>query len=168
MSQKLTGKFVSKIEKQTKLRFKLFSEKELIMDMQNAFQNLNWLSIVAAAVSAFILGFFWYSPMLFSKIWMKENGFTEESMKNANMLKIFGVAFLLMVFASFNLAMFIGKDAGASFGAIAGLLAGLGWVFTFMGVTYLFERKSFTLFLINACYSVVSLMIMGLIIGVWQ
>jgi len=26
------------------------------MDMQNAFQNLNWLAIIVAAVSAFILG----------------------------------------------------------------------------------------------------------------
>jgi hypothetical protein len=138
------------------------------MDMQNAFQNLNWLSIIVAAVSAFVLGFFWYSPMLFAKRWMKENGFTEESMKGANMLKIFGIALLLMVFASFNLAMFVGKDAGASFGATAGFLAGLGWVFTFMGVTYLFERKSLVLFLINACYSVVSLTVMGLIIGLWQ
>jgi hypothetical protein len=138
------------------------------MDMQNAFQNLNWLAIIVAAVSAFVLGFFWYSPMLFAKRWMKENGFTDESMKGANMLKIFGLSFLLMLLASFNLAMFVGKDAGASFGAIAGFLAGFGWVFTFMGVTYIFERKSLALFLINACYSVVSLTVMGLIIGVWQ
>ena len=51
--------------------------------------------------------------MLFAKRWMKENGFTEESMKEANMLKIFGLSFLLMLFASFNLAMFVGKSAGA-------------------------------------------------------
>jgi len=30
--------------------------KNQIMDMQNAFQNLNWLAIIVAAVSAFILG----------------------------------------------------------------------------------------------------------------
>jgi asparagine N-glycosylation enzyme membrane subunit Stt3 len=106
--------------------------------------------------------------MLFAKRWMKENGFTDESMKGANMLKIFGLSLLLMLFASFNLAMFVGRDAGASFGATAGFMAGLGWVFTFMGVIYVFERKSLALFIINACYSVVSLTIMGLVIGVWQ
>jgi hypothetical protein len=137
------------------------------MDMQNAFQNLNWLAIIVAALSAFMLGFIWYS-LLFSKRWMKENGFTEESMKGANMVKIFGLSLLAMIFASFNLAMFVGKDTGASFGALAGFLAGFGWVFTFMGVTYLFERKSLALFLINAGYSVVSLTVMGLIIGIWQ
>jgi hypothetical protein len=137
------------------------------MEMQNAFQNLNWLGILIASASAFLLGFVWYS-LLFQKRWMKENGFTEESLKGANMLKIFGLSFFLMVIAAFNLAMFLGKDAGASFGAIAGFLAGFGWVFTFMGVTYLFERKPLALFLINGGYSVASLTLMGLIIGLIQ
>jgi hypothetical protein len=137
------------------------------MEMQNAFQNLNWLAIILAALSSFLLGFLWYS-ILFSKRWMKENGFTSDSMKDANMLKIFGLSFLFMLFASFMLALFIGNDAGAGFGASAGLLAGLGWVFTFLGVIYLFERRSLALFLINACYSVVSLTVMGLLIGLIQ
>lgn len=138
------------------------------MDMQNALQNLSWLAIVISSVSAFILGWLWYSPALFSKRWMKENGFTEESVRNANMLKIFGISFLFMFFASFNLAMFIGKDAGISFGGIAGFLAGLGWVFTMMGVSYMFERKSFALLLINGGYSTVALTVMGIIIGAMQ
>jgi hypothetical protein len=138
------------------------------MDTQNAFQNLSWLSIIISSVSAFILGWIWYSPILFSKRWMKENDFTEESVKGANMLKIFGISFLFMFFASFNLAMFIGKDAGISFGGMAGFLTGVGWVFTMMGVSYMFERKSFTLLLINGGYSTVSLTIMGLIIGALQ
>jgi hypothetical protein len=137
------------------------------MEMQNAFQNLNWLAIILAALSSFLLGFLWYS-ILFSKRWRKENGFTSDSMKDANMLKIFGLSFLFMLFASFMLALFIGNDAGAGFGASAGLLAGLGWVFTFLGVIYLFERRSLALFLINACYSVVSLTVMGLLIGLIQ
>ena len=29
------------------------------MDMQNAFHNLNWLAIVVAVVSAFVLGGLW-------------------------------------------------------------------------------------------------------------
>jgi hypothetical protein len=138
------------------------------MDMQNAFQNLNWLAIIAAAVSAFILGGLWYSPLMFAKRWMKETGITEESTKNNNMGRLFGFAFLLSFIAAFFLAMFIGSDAGAAFGALAGFMAGFGWVFTFLGISYLFESRSLAHFLINAIYSVVSLTIMGLIIGVWQ
>ena len=38
------------------------------MDMQNAFQNLSWLAIIAGAVSAFVLGRF----MVFSPAFRKE------------------------------------------------------------------------------------------------
>ncbi|HEY8511789.1 MAG TPA: DUF1761 family protein [Cyclobacteriaceae bacterium] len=38
----------------------------------------------------------------------------------------------------------------------------------FIGTTYLFERKSFTLFAINAGYSVVTLTVIGIIIGAWR
>jgi hypothetical protein len=138
------------------------------MDMQNAFQNLNWLAIIVAAVSAFMLGGIWYSPLLFAKRWMKETGITEESTKNTNMTKVFGLAFILSLIASFFLAMFIGANAGGAFGALAGFMAGLGWVFTFMGIIYLFEARTLVHFLINSLYSVISLSVMGFIIGVWQ
>jgi hypothetical protein len=138
------------------------------MNMQNAFQNLNWLAIIAAAVSAFILGGLWYSPLMFAKRWMKETGITEEQTKHANMTRIFSLGFLLSVTASFFLAMFIGAEAGAGFGALAGFMAGFGWVFTFMGISYLFESRTLAHFLINAVYSIISLTVMGLIIGVVQ
>jgi len=136
--------------------------------MQNAFQNLNWLSILVAAVSAFILGGLWYSPLMFVKRWMKETGITQESAKKNNMLKVFGLSFILSLTASFFLAMFIGAGAGAGFGALAGFMAGIGWVFTYMGIIYLFESRTLAHFLINAMYSVASLTIMGFIIGIWQ
>lgn len=136
--------------------------------MNIAFQNLNWLAIIVAAVSAFVLGGLWYSPLMFVKRWMKETGLTEDSAKNTNMIQVFGLAFLMSLIASFFLAMFLGPKAGAGFGAMAGFMAGFGWVFTFMGISYLFESRTFAHFLINAAYSVLSLTIMGLIIGAWQ
>lgn len=129
---------------------------------------LNIWAILVAAVSTFLIGGLWYSPAVFGKAWMKENGFTEESLKGGNMAKIFGLAFFLGLIAAVNLAMFIGPDADVSFGAFAGFAAGFGWVATFVGTHYLFERKSFKLFLINAGYSVVALTVMGIIIGAWK
>jgi hypothetical protein len=138
------------------------------MDMQNAFQNLNWPAIIVAAISAFVLGALWYSPLLFVKRWMKETGVTQESARESNMVMLFGLSFVLSIVASFFLAMFIGPGAGAGSGALAGFMAGIGWVFTFMGIIYLFERRTLAHFLINSMYCVASLTIMGLIIGVWQ
>lgn len=133
------------------------------MDVQ-----LNYLAIVAAALSTFLIGGLWYSPALFGKAWMKENGFTEESLKGGNMVKIFGLAFILGLIAAVNLAMFMGPENDPGMGALWGFLAGAGWVATFVGTHYLFERKSFKLFLINAGYSIVALTIMGVIIAAWK
>ncbi len=133
------------------------------MDVQ-----LNYLAIVAAAISTFVIGGLWYSPAVFGKAWMRENGFTEEDMKKGNMLKIFGVAFILGLISAINLAMFMGPENNPTMGALWGFLAGAGWVATFVGTHYLFERKSFTLFLINAGYSIVALTIMGVIIAAWK
>jgi hypothetical protein len=130
--------------------------------------QLNIWAVLVSALSTFLIGGLWYSPAVFGKAWMKENGFTEDSMKNSNMVKIFGLTFFLALIAAVNLAMFLGPTATVSDGAFYGFLAGFGWVATFVGTHYLFERKSFKLFLINAGYSVVSLTVMGVIIGAWR
>jgi drug/metabolite transporter (DMT)-like permease len=133
------------------------------MDVQ-----LNYFAIIAAAISTFVIGGLWYSPVVFGKAWMRENGFKEEDMKKGNMVKIFGLAFILGLIAAVNLAMFMGPENDPTMGALWGFLAGAGWVATFVGTHYLFERKSFTLFLINAGYSIVALTIMGVIIAAWK
>lgn len=138
------------------------------MTVHLSFQNLNWLAIIVAAISAFALGGLWYSPVLFVKIWMRETGITEESSKSGNMVKIFVLSFILALIASFLLALFLGADAGGGIGALAGFLIGIGTIFTFLGITYLFERKTLTHFLVNASYGIASLTLMGFIIGVWQ
>ena len=129
---------------------------------------LNIWAVLVSALSTFLIGGLWYSPALFGKAWMKENNLTEDDLKKGNMAKIFGLAFVLGLVSAVNLAMFLGEEADMSSGAFYGFLAGFGWVATFVGTHYLFERKSFKLFLINAGYSVVALTIMGLIIGAWR
>lgn len=130
--------------------------------------QLNYIAVIVAALSTFVIGGLWYSPAVFGKAWMRENGLTEERLKKSNMAKIFGLAFLLALVAAFNLAMFLGPEDNPAMGAVWGFLAGFGWVAMFVGTHYLFERKSFLLFLINAGYSVVALTIMGVILAAWK
>ena len=128
----------------------------------------NVWAVLVAALSTLLIGGLWYSPALFGKAWMRENGFTEESMKGANMTRIFGLAFLLGIVAAINLAMFMGPENNPAMGAMWGFLAGFGWVATFVGTHYLFERRSLKLFLINAGYSIVALTVMGVILAAWK
>jgi hypothetical protein len=131
--------------------------------------TLNWLAIIVAALANFLVGGLWYSPLLFGKLWMKENNFTEEVLRKGNMPKIFGLTFVFSFVMAFNLAMYL-NDAGttASWGAIAGFLAGFGWVAMAIFVIGQFERKSTKYMLIHAGYVTISFILMGLIIGAWR
>ena len=131
--------------------------------------TINWLAVTVAALSNFLIGGLWFSPVLFGKQWMKENNFTEASMKNGNMVKIFGLTLLCSFIMAFNLAMFLNDSkTTASWGAIAGFLAGFGWVALALAIIALFERKSWKYILIHAGYVTVSFVVMGLILGAWR
>ena len=117
------------------------------MDFQQSMDAINYLAVLVAALSAFLIGGIWYS-VLFAKLWMKENGFEEAEIRNGSMGKIFGGSFILSLIISFILVLFLGPERNAAAGALAGLMAGLFWVAAAMGINYLFERKSFKLFLI--------------------
>lgn len=134
------------------------------MDFATAFQQLHWIAIIVAAISSFLIGGIWYGP-LFGRGWMSEFGFTEEDLKKRSVAKVFGLSLLLAFIAAFILALFIGKTADVTYGALAGFFAGFGWVATYLGILYLFEMRSLKAYLINAGYCVVSLTIMGTILG---
>ena len=128
--------------------------------------NINWLSVLLAAISAFLIGGIWYGP-LFGKLWMTEFGYTEEDLKKRNVAKTFGLSLLLAFLAAFILDMFIDSEADLAFGMAAGFFAGFGWVATMLGILYLFEMRSLRAFLVNAGYCIVALTLMGAILGVW-
>ena len=131
--------------------------------------SCNYLAILVATVSTFLLGGLWYSPVMFGRAWMQEMGFTPESCKaRGDAGRIMGVSFVLELIMAFNLAAFIGAKASLAFGLFAGAAAGFGWVALSFGVTYLFERKSLRLFFINAGYHGLAFTLMGAILGVWH
>ena len=144
----------------------MLSQKDKLMDTASAMESINWLAVIVAALSAFLVGGIWYGP-LFGKTWMNAFGFTEEQLKKRSMGKVFGISFLLILFASFDLAMFIGPERNLSYGMAAGFFASFGWVATFLGVLYLFEHRSLKAWLVNAGYCTVSLTLMGAILGAW-
>ena len=137
------------------------------MDLGHAVAEINYLAVVAAAVSTFILGGLWYSPVLFVKPWMAASGMTEEKAKAGNMARTFGLSFVLEFIAAFVLALFIGAGAGLHFGLMAGFHVGLFWVGGGLGVIYLFEQRPLKLWLVNAGYMTVAFSVMGAILGVW-
>lgn len=126
--------------------------------------EVNYLAVLLAALSAFLLGGLWYSPILFAKPWMRLTGQSEETLKSGSMAMIFGGAFLLNLIAAWVLAMFLGPME-LQYAAAAGLSVGLCWVTASLGVNYLFERRPLGLWLINGGYFTIQFTVMGAIIG---
>ena len=138
------------------------------MDMAVAFKSLNWLAVFASTFSTFILGWVWFSKLMFGNAWMKVTGLTEESLKQANMGKVFGGSFVLILIAAINLGMFLGPQSNLSFGIAAGAATGVGWIVPAFGVVYLFEMRPTVHWFINGAYWVVAFIIMGAILGAWK
>ena len=131
--------------------------------------NLNHIAIIVAALSTFLLGGLWYSPILFGTAWQRENNLSDEELKKGNMIKIFGFTFLFALIMAYNLGFFL-NDASidATMGLLYGFLTGFGWIAMAIFINGQFERKSTRYMLINGGYMVVALSVMGLIIGAWR
>ncbi|MGN6494059.1 MAG: DUF1761 domain-containing protein [Agriterribacter sp.] len=140
--------------------------------------TINWMAVLVAGVSSFVVGGIWYSPNLFGKAWMKDNGLTEEQIKKGNKGKIFGWTLIFSLLMAVNLGMFLAdapencpagcaQRTDVAWGATAGFLAGI-WTFCAIAIHSLFELKTWRLILINGLYSVVALTLMGVIIGAWR
>ena len=130
--------------------------------------SINYLAVLVAALSTFVVGFIWYSPLLFANVWMKEAGLSEEKLRQSSMIKTFGLTFILSLIICFNLAAFLGPDTSLVSGMAYGALAGVGWVAASIGIIYLFEGKSLKLFLINAGYQAITFTVAGGILGAWH
>jgi Protein of unknown function (DUF1761) len=140
--------------------------------------SINWLAVLVAGISSFVVGGIWYSPGLFGKAWMKANNLTEDDVKKGNKGKIFGWTLIFSLLMAANLGMFLADPpsscpadcvtrADIGWGATAGFLAGI-WTFSAISIHSLFELKPWRLILINGFYSIVALTLMGAIIGVWR
>lgn len=140
--------------------------------------DINWLSILAAAVASLVIGFLWYGP-LFGKAWMAASGMTEEKIKGGNMALIFGLSFVFGCLLAFSMwaQVMVGGGGGEihgqapyltfKHGAFHGMIMGLFVILPVLGTIALYERKSITYVLIAVGYWTVTLATMGGIINAW-
>ncbi|HKO98424.1 MAG TPA: DUF1761 domain-containing protein [Pyrinomonadaceae bacterium] len=133
------------------------------------FSTINYFAVFAAALSTFILGGLWYSPMLFGKAWMRANNFSDNDLQSFSKARMFGWSFVFSLIMALNLAMFLAApDTNVTWGMAAGGLAGFGWVAMAIAVVGMFENKSWAYILINGGYMTVAFVVMGAIIGAWR
>ncbi|MDY7097623.1 MAG: DUF1761 domain-containing protein [Pseudomonadota bacterium] len=124
----------------------------------------NIWAVLAAAVSAFLLGGLWYG-LIFAKAWQTQAGITDEQLASQNQAKIFSLAFLLALVAAFIFGEFLGPSPDFSFSLGAGVSAGLAWVAATLGIIHLFEQRPLGHWLINGGYATLQFALFGLIFG---
>ena len=129
--------------------------------------DLNWIAVVAAAASGFIVGGIWYGPIM-GKKWMGAVGLTEEQIQQGSMGKIYGGAFAFSLLASWTLAHTFASylpELSVMVKTMTGFGVALGFIVPAIGTNYLFSQKSKTLFYIDATYWLLFYTVMGLVHG---
>lgn len=137
---------------------------------------INYLAVLVAAISSMVVGSVWYGP-LFGKQWMMLSGMTGEKMKAAKakgMGKSYGLMFvgsLVMAYVLAHSLVFASTYLDAS-GASAGVMTGfwnwLGFVAPVTLGTVLWDGKPWKLWVLNNAHYLISLVVMGVILAMWQ
>jgi hypothetical protein len=130
--------------------------------------DVNWLAVLIAALAKFAIGGVWYSPPVFGPRWGAIVGVSPEAFK-ARMVQ----AMIIDLIASFVLAWVLANVL--KFTGAVGLIPGarvsfflwLGFVATPLISTTIYEGRPLALFGINAAYWLVSMLVMGALIGAW-
>jgi hypothetical protein len=113
-----------------------------------------YLEVLIGGLSAFLLGFGWYTA-LFGKAWQAETGVTDEQAKSG-MALTHGLSFLMMCIISFNINYIINfhevADQTFVHGAFHGVMVAAFVAVPAVAINYLYQKKSLKLFLIDAGY----------------
>lgn len=136
------------------------------------YAEFNWWAILVSALSSIALGFAWFSIPGISRAWLAGVGKTMEQVKadkKGQQRAYAGTAVGALVLA-IGMAILVSHAFSTTWsdGILLGLVAGLCFVATTLGATFLFEGKPLKLYLIDAGFHVVELAIMGVILSVWQ
>jgi len=138
------------------------------------FMGVNLWSVLVAAVATMILGFLWYSPLLFAKPWTLAMGYDpndkakmEEMRKGAG--KLYGITFVASLISAFVLAKIIDITTVNStlYGMKIGFAVWLGFVTTVQLTSTLFKKRPIKLYWIDTGYQLVCYLAMGAILAKW-
>lgn len=130
---------------------------------------VNLTAVFVASLASMAVGFAWYSKAVFGKRWIKLTGLSGDAMKGSAMFKTFGLTFLLSLVMAYMLSIFI-HYAGAKtliLGAKTGLWVWMGFLVPMTLTNALFTKKSMELYAVESGSHLVSLLVIGAIIGSW-
>jgi hypothetical protein len=138
--------------------------------------EVHYLGVLLAGVASMLVGFLWYSPILFAKPWMKLSGLSDDSMKKmqSKMGPMYGLSFLASLVTAYVMTHVMVMSENffhypmMQTGITTAISMWLGFVAPVQMSDVLFGGKKWALFAINTSYQLVSLLAMGLVISLFQ
>jgi hypothetical protein len=138
------------------------------------FAGISPWAVLVAALASMVVGFLWYSPILFARPWMRLMGYDpDDKAKLAEMRKGAGKTYALAFVASIVSAVVLAKIIEITtvntvlYGMKVGFAVWLGFVTTVQLTGALFGKQPTKLYLINTGYQLVCYLAMGAILAVW-
>lgn len=134
--------------------------------------DVNYIAVLISGVASMVIGYLYYHPKVLGDTWMKLAGISKSDIdaKKGEMGKIYGLMFVASLVMAYVLAnvMKWANVIDATSGAMVGATVWLGFVATTLFTGVLFEGRPLKLFYITSGYQLVTLMVMGIILSVWQ
>ena len=128
------------------------------------FTEVNWLAVLIAAAAAVVIGFIWYMPAVFGRRWAAGAGRDlPTNPADVSPLTYVG-SILIALLSAYVLALFVG-GAGLETGLVVAALIWVGFVATTTFNVVLYEGRTVEYWLINSGYVLVTLLVMGTILG---
>ncbi|HEX7963840.1 MAG TPA: DUF1761 domain-containing protein [Candidatus Saccharimonadales bacterium] len=132
--------------------------------------EVNWIAVILATVAAMVVGFVWYSRGVFGTVWMKLAGLDQDKMKKgmagpmvatavSALLTSYILAHMAFIAHAFFKNSFFMDSVQTAFWLALGISA------TTLVIHNSFERKPWKLTALAVGNRLVTLIVMGMVIG---
>jgi hypothetical protein len=131
--------------------------------------EINWLAVVLATVSSMVVGAVWYAKPVFGRRWMRLSGIKEDEIRGAALPLI-----ITFIVSFFTAAVLAGSAAIAQHfyqgnfllnAVLTAVILWIGFTAARMITHDLFDRRPSSLTVLNLAHELVTVIVMGLIIG---
>ncbi|HUS19691.1 MAG TPA: DUF1761 domain-containing protein [Terriglobales bacterium] len=137
--------------------------------------GVNLLAVLAAGVACMVVGFIWYSPMLFARPWTIAMGMDPDDKEKMAELqkgagKLYGMAFFASLVAAFVLGKIFARLDVVELqrAMLYSTAVWAGFVATVQLTGTLFGHKPLKVWFIDAGYQLVCYVVTGLILAMWR
>lgn len=129
--------------------------------------DVNIYTIIAAAIINLLLGYLWYSPLLFGRIWVKEHNLDSSFLRPSSLHYLGAIIVAIVTAWVFSILIHWFEITFILTGMQFGFLIWLGFVATAQFSGVIWAQKTIRAYLIDTGFQLVNLVIMGAILSIW-